>query len=97
MADKYEEEQFFEILAKEASKGDQMIFTCKPCKFIIKTLRKILGHNITQGLLNDKSPHEICVKIKLCRPEIGLGASGALPHPGKKHRLFSNHRQFPPS
>ncbi|KAF3826601.1 hypothetical protein GH733_009126 [Mirounga leonina] len=115
MADMYEEEQFFEILAKEASKGDQMIFTCKPCKFIIKTLRKILGHNITQeaikqvlsrvcrktlmpktlcneivtkylraitqGLLNDKSPHEICVKIKLCRPEIAwaLGPGGQAP------------------
>nr|XP_012423198.1 PREDICTED: granulysin [Odobenus rosmarus divergens] len=130
MADMYEEEQFFEILAEDASKGDQMIFFCKSCKFIIKRLRKILGHNITQeavkqvmstvcrktlmrkmfcdeivtkylraitqGILNDKSPQEICVKIRMCRPEIGLGASGALPYPGKKHRLFSNHRRFLP-
>ncbi|XP_025724065.1 granulysin isoform X2 [Callorhinus ursinus] len=96
MADMYEEEQFFEILAEEATKGDQMIFTCKSCKFIIKSLRKILGHNITRGILNDKSPQEICVKIRMCRPEIGLGASGALPHPGKKHGLFSNLRRILP-
>uniref|UniRef100_A0A452TKA5 Granulysin n=1 Tax=Ursus maritimus TaxID=29073 RepID=A0A452TKA5_URSMA len=104
MADMSEEEQFFEILAREALKGDPKIFICKPCKFMIKMLRKILGHNIsqeaikqaasklcrktlmpkmlcddiigrylsaiTQGILNDKSPQEICVKMRMCRAKI---------------------------
>lgn len=31
---------------------------------------KYLGA-ITQGILNDKSPQEICVKIRMCRAKIG--------------------------
>uniref|UniRef100_A0A452TKU1 Granulysin n=1 Tax=Ursus maritimus TaxID=29073 RepID=A0A452TKU1_URSMA len=110
MADMSEEEQFFEILAREALKGDPKIFICKPCKFMIKMLRKILGHNIsqeaikqaasklcrktlmpkmlcddiigrylsaiTQGILNDKSPQEICVKMRMCRAKIGREPDG---------------------
>ncbi|XP_045664749.1 antimicrobial peptide NK-lysin-like [Ursus americanus] len=131
MADMSEEEQFFEILAREALKSDPKIFICKPCKFMIKMLRKILGEDIdeeaikqaasklcrktlmpkmlcndvigkylgaiTQGILNDKSPQEICVKIRMCRAKIGLGAPGALADPGEKHRIFSDHRQLLPS
>ncbi|XP_034515364.1 granulysin isoform X2 [Ailuropoda melanoleuca] len=131
MADMSEEEQFFEILAREALKSDPIIFTCKPCKFMIRMLRKSLGEDIdeeaikqgasmlcrktfmpkmlcddiisrylsavTQGILNDKSPQEICVKIRMCRGKIGLGASGALADPGEKHRIFSDHRQLLPS
>ena len=28
-------------------------------------------NDITRGIVNDKSPQEICVKIRMCRPEIG--------------------------
>ncbi|XP_008698301.2 granulysin isoform X1 [Ursus maritimus] len=52
---------------------------------------------ITQGILNDKSPQEICVKMRMCRAKIGLGAPGALADPGEKHRIFSDHRQLLPS
>ncbi|XP_032736539.1 granulysin [Lontra canadensis] len=134
MADMYEEEQFFKILAEEDPKGDQIITPCKTCMAIIKWLGKILRHNhtqeaikwavsvvcqkihipkclcdktvktvtkclsaITKALENDNSPQKICVKIRMCRPEIGLGASGALPDPQEKHRVFNNHRQLLPS
>ncbi|XP_032208553.1 granulysin [Mustela erminea] len=131
MADMYEEEQFFKILAKEDPQGDQIITPCKTCMAIIKWLRKVLRHNhtqeairwavsavcrkiyiprrvcdktvtkylsaITQGLENDNSPEKICVKIRMCRPEIGLGASGALPDFREKHRIFNNHHQLLPS
>lgn len=129
--DMCQEEHFFEALDHEASKDDQMIFTCKPCKFIIKILRKVLGqdisqeaikqaaslvchqtrvftelcntlfnkylNDITRGIVNDKSPQEICVKIRMCRPEIGDQGAGTLLHPGEKHRVSSRHRQLLPS
>ncbi|XP_045834932.1 granulysin [Meles meles] len=134
MADMFEEEKFFAILAEEDPKGDQMISPCETCMAIIKWLGKILRHNhtqeaikwavsvvcrkiyiprplcdetvktvtkylnaITQGLKNDNSPQKICVKIRICRPEIGLRASGALPDPQEKHRIFNNHRPLLPS
>ncbi|XP_047601651.1 granulysin isoform X2 [Lutra lutra] len=97
MADMYEEEQFFKILAEEDPKGDQIITPCKTCMVIIKWLGRIVRHNHTQALENDNSPQKICVKIRMCRPEIGLGASGALPDPQEKHGIFNNYRQLLPS
>ncbi|XP_072621207.1 uncharacterized protein [Vulpes vulpes] len=111
--DMCQEEHFFEVPAQEASKDDQMIFTCIPCKIIIRLLMKYLGEYITEEaikhaasllceetfvlthlchkiitkylsditlrILNDKSPQAICVKLGMCRPDIGLTFSGLTP------------------
>ncbi|XP_059263727.1 granulysin isoform X2 [Mustela nigripes] len=103
MADMYEEEQFFEILAKEDPQEAIRWAVSAVCRKIYiprrvcdKTVTKYLSA-ITQGLENDNSPEKICVKIRMCRPEIGLGASGALPDFREKHRIFNNHHQLLPS
>ncbi|EFB23673.1 hypothetical protein PANDA_022128 [Ailuropoda melanoleuca] len=103
MADMTEEEQFFEILAREALKeaikqGASMLCrkTFMPKMLCDDIISRYLSA-VTQGILNDKSPQEICVKIRMCRGKIGLGASGALADPGEKHRIFSDHRQLLPS
>ncbi|XP_004415485.1 PREDICTED: antimicrobial peptide NK-lysin-like [Odobenus rosmarus divergens] len=77
MADMYEEEQFFEILAEDASKEAVKQVMSTVCRktlmrkmFCDEIVTKYL-RAITQGILNDKSPQEICVKIRMCRPEIG--------------------------
>ncbi|XP_053056835.1 antimicrobial peptide NK-lysin-like [Acinonyx jubatus] len=47
-----------------------------PLKGLCKELITKSLEKITQGIIHGKSPKDICVKLRMCKPEKGLGASG---------------------
>ncbi|XP_077622820.1 antimicrobial peptide NK-lysin-like [Crocuta crocuta] len=79
-ADLCQEEQFLENLILEAVQEvikHTASLMCEPMPLLRDACKKVITElfsKITKGIVNGKTPREICVKIRMCPPTIELEA-----------------------